>query len=675
MNAILITSLRTLNDLLTAGIAITAFSLLIYALSFNLKDRVARSFALVLTCVVIVYVADALAGVAPTAERLEFWLQLQWPGIIFLPAAYLHLSDALLATTGRISRGRRRLAVRLAYLASGLFLLALPAGLLVGPLVTQVNPAPYLRPTYLTWLFAAYYIAIMVLSGFNLVRAYRRTVASASRRRMQYLLTGAVGPALGCFPYLLFGSGFAAQLPGLFWFTVTLSNLLLSAMLVMMAYAVAFFGVPWPDRVVKRRLFKWLMRGPVTVSTVLAIVTIINRAGRRLGIDVSYIAPVAMVGFFLVLEHLITLLSPIWERWLFYTGDRSDIGVLQSLEDRLLTEGDIRQFLEAVLAAVADRLQTTQAFIAALGPQGVDLYVRIGGDNKLDFENLSADLLQVAQSVSNGAGPENGADEAQETSSLPTLFTWGDYWLVPLQDEQEEDGVELLGLMGILQNQSGEMDDEQLEAMALLQERAALALGDRRRQQQAVNSLEALAPQMEMIQSLRAAARYDETGVLTATGLPLEEQNLARWVKDALTHYWGGPKLTESPLLGLKLVQEALDEHEGNPTNALRAILRRAIEQTRPEGERRFTAEWILYNILEMKFMEGRKVREIAMRLAMSEADLYRKQRVAIEAVANAIAEMENEARLAKETGTQTEPMLVSGSTQPSPTPENVEHS
>jgi len=42
--------------------------------------------------------------------------------------------------------------------------------------------------------------------------------------------------------------------------------------------------------------------------------------------------------------------------------------------------------------------------------------------------------------------------------------------------------------------------------------------------------------------------------------------------------------------------------------------------------------------------MEGRKVREIAMRLAMSEADLYRKQRVAIEAVAEAIKEMEQQA-------------------------------
>jgi hypothetical protein len=42
-----------------------------------------------------------------------------------------------------------------------------------------------------------------------------------------------------------------------------------------------------------------------------------------------------------------------------------------------------------------------------------------------------------------------------------------------------------------------------------------------------------------------------------------------------------------------------------------------------------------------MKYMEGHKMKEIAQRLAMSEADLYRKQRVAIDAVAGAIREME----------------------------------
>ena len=55
-------------------------------------------------------------------------------------------------------------------------------------------------------------------------------------------------------------------------------------------------------------------------------------------------------------------------------------------------------------------------------------------------------------------------------------------------------------------------------------------------------------------------------------------------------------------------------------------------------------AEWILYNILELKFIQGGKVRDVARRLAMSESDLYRKQRVAIENVARTIEMMEDAA-------------------------------
>lgn len=92
----------------------------------------------------------------------------------------------------------------------------------------------------------------------------------------------------------------------------------------------------------------------------------------------------------------------------------------------------------------------------------------------------------------------------------------------------------------------------------------------------------------------------------------------------------------------LQVVQEAMAEHGNNPTNALRAILEDAIEVQKPEGERNLTrAEWILYNILEMKFVQGKRVRDVARRLAMSESDLYRKQRVAIENVARTIEMME----------------------------------
>lgn len=212
-------------------------------------------------------------------------------------------------------------------------------------------------------------------------------------------------------------------------------------------------------------------------------------------------------------------------------------------------------------------------------------------------------------------------------------------------NETDEDDPQMLGILGVLRAEGQAFDQEQQEALERLSRRAALALEDRAKQQQVFTSLEALNPQVDMIQRLRAAARYNGMRVLTSPDEILEGRDLSKWVKEALTHYWGGPKLTSSPLMRLQIVQDLLKEHEENPANALRAILRQGIDQVRPMGERRFTGEWILYNILEMKFMEGRKVREIAMRLALSEADLYRKQRVAIEYVANAIIDMERRAR------------------------------
>jgi len=281
---------------------------------------------------------------------------------------------------------------------------------------------------------------------------------------------------------------------------------------------------------------------------------------------------------------------------------------------------------------VCDRMQASNAFLAVLGRDGLEMVVSVGQNGILEKEDLSDELLeQVNQNGVVGKG----------------LFSWGEYWMVPLFEKREGTG-ELLGILGVGRLPDQAIDEEQREALGLLARRAALALNDRRLQEQLFSSVQELTPEVELIQNLRAATRYGGGGtlseVLTRAELPIEQSKLSSWVKDALTHYWGGPKLTESPLIKLQIVQEALKEHEGNPTNALRAILRQAIDRVRPEGERRFTGEWILYNILELKFMEGRKVREVALRLAMSEADLYRKQRVAIEAVANAMIDMEQSA-------------------------------
>jgi GAF domain-containing protein len=621
-----LSGLKFLNQLMTAGIAITAFSLLLYALTFNLRDRVARTFALILICVVIVFVGDAISSVVNSDRMLELWLQSEWIGITFLPACYFHFSDALMATTGRHSYKGQKWIVLFLYLISLGFLAALPFNLLVGSLVANASPAPHLERTWLTWVFAIYFAGIMVWSWLNFRQAYQRTVTPTSRRRMRYLIIGALAPVLGSYPFLLFGSGFATNHPLLFWLIALINNLFVSALLVIMAYSVAFFGVSWPDRVVKRRLFKWLMRGPVTASSVLAITTLVRRAGEYFGFEYSAAVPIVMVSSLLLLEYAITLAAPLWERWSFTGGDKSNLLLIQTLNERLLTTGDLRQFLEAVLAAVCDRIQASEAFLFALEAGDLEMMVNIGDIPPMT--EMSASLNHVVEQNGNGSG----------------FFTWNNFWLVPLHSQRASEGT-LLGILGITRNPEDELGEEQKEAVLLLAERAATALEDHVQQQEIFTSIENLSPQIDMIQRLRAASRYDGTNVLTAPEIPLEPSNLSRWVKEALTHYWGGPRLTDSPLLGLKVVQQTLKDHQDNSANALRAILKQAVERVRPEGERRFTGEWILYNILEMKFIEGKKVREIALRLSMSEADLYRKQRVAVEAVANAIQDMEQKAR------------------------------
>ncbi|MGD2251829.1 MAG: histidine kinase N-terminal 7TM domain-containing protein [Anaerolineales bacterium] len=635
-------TLLVLNQILNAGNAITAFSLLLYALTFNLRERIARVFALLLASVTIVYFCDVLTGTGAKGGEQELWLRLQWLGIALMPAIYLHLSEVLIESTGRASHRLMRVMIGVGYLlGGGTFAAVMFLHSLAGEL-TYAGVAAYLKPGPLFVVYLLFFLACLSFAGLNYWRAYRRCLTSTSKRRMVYLMAGSVGPVLGCFPFLMsMGGGLGGNLPHLFWGSLVVINVMVTVLLVVMAYAVAYYGVSHPDRVVKSRLFQWILRGPVVASTVLATTMVVERLSTLVGVDSSRAMLFAMVGMLLLLQFLITLIRPPLERWIFYGTDRQDIIRLHLLEDRLLTTSDLRQFLESIVNAVCDITGAPSAFVAVVGPEGLDLEVAVGPDDPLRGAKELPPLL------------ENGPRRTY--SKLGTVFSWDVYWLIPLKLPE---GTETVGLLGVrARGPKDKFDAEEEEALGLLAERAAGALSDRLLQREVFHVVDSLTPQVEAVQRMRAAARYGGADALT---MPLQgvhsEADLATMVRDALGHYWGGPNLTHSPLLRFRVVREALEKHDGNPVNALRAILRRGIEKVKPEGERRFTAEWMLYNILEMKFLEGRKVRDIAMRLAMSEADLYRKQRVAIEAVAHAMADMERQAaiRAAERDGSNT---------------------
>jgi len=609
---------RSFNQVLAAGIGITALSLWLYTLTFNLRNRVTLSYAVILLSLAAAFGGEALGSAAHTTAMADVWFHLQWLGVILLPAAYLHFSDALLATTGRPSRGRRRIGIWAAYGLAVFFLLLLVHGDLLGAFNASA-PFPYHAPTGWTWAFAAYYLGIMAWAWVNFVRAYRRTVVRASRRRMRYLLLGALAPTLGAFPYATFLGTLTQQAPMFFWLLATASNLMTTVLLVVMAYAVAFFGVAWPDRVVRIRLFRWLLRGPVAVSTVLALTTIVRRVGERFGESYTVLVPLTMVLGFLWVEHLIGATEPLWEHLLVAWRDDETMTPLHHLEERLFTRQDLVQFFEAVLAALCDQLRVPHAFIVALEGDKPELLATVGAAPALP-ESAARTLLSQA------------AEQAD-------LLRWDDYLLMPLHGSEGR----LVGVLGF--PHAADLSPEALETLHTLAERAVQALEYYAAGHRAAQTLQALRPADDFIPRLRAVARYNQQQVLTPRDALPPSAELAQWVKDALSHYWGGPKLSRSPLTRLQVIQQAMQERDEDASQAVRTVLRDAVERLRPEGERRFTTEWLLYNILEMKFFQGRKVREVASRLALSEANFYRKQRVALEEVVRVLLEMEAEAR------------------------------
>jgi hypothetical protein len=348
------------------------------------------------------------------------------------------------------------------------------------------------------------------------------------------------------------------------------------------------------------------------------------------------------VGTIILVEWAVHAFKRPLER-LFQLTNEPEVRRIQELSERVLTTRDLQQFLESVLASICEVLRTPTAFVASLNANGPHLEAAIGPLGEFESVWSDAEIQESWQALSRAR--DDGSEEPFEAGG--DFLIWQNYWIRPLYNRP---GEALLGILGVrARSDAPDITEDEYPTFEKLVDQVANALEDRLLQQDVFASVEGLLPQITDLQKRRSAATFGGTPALTAASDSemklLSDPDFNNMVWDALSHYWGGPKLTTSPLVRLQIVQDALDEHDGNATKALRTILAKAIEQQRPEGERNMTtAEWILYNILELKFVQGQRVRDVARRLAMSESDLYRKQRVAIENVARTISSMEGEA-------------------------------
>jgi hypothetical protein len=613
------------NQVLSATIVLTSFSLLIYLLTHNIRSAVARAFCVLLFFVLIVYVGDVALVEVNTHDASVQWLRFQWIGIALVPAAYLDFSDALLSTTGARIHSTRT-AIWVSYLAS-LVLLGLVYG--TDLLVTDGIYAPtgsHLAAGPLFWIFAAYFAITVVWGAVNIRRARRRCLTRASRRRMTYLGLAFAAPALGVFPYLMLTGVTALQPANGFRVLLLAGNIAVLLMLLLMAYSVAYFGALTPDRVVRHDLIHYLLRGPLVGAMVIFIMLAVPKVENILGLPRDTVLIFAVVGFVVLLQLAINLAKPFIDRAI-YRQDRDEITWIQTLDRRLLTSADLDAFLENTLAALCDLVQVETGFVA----------IQAGGRHRL--ERLVGDEAAVREFVQDhdlstlvAAAPGN---EQQP------FATGNGFWLAPLTGHKSDS---LLGVLGLEARQATpNLTTVERGQVLNLIDRAQEALEDRYLQESVFDTLERILPEIELLHRWQDAAQFSGSPPVQALqDSPIYSPDFQQWVRDALSHYWGGPKLSESPLLRMGLVREMMREQQVSPAHALRTVLAAAVERLRPAGEQKMTAsEWLLYNILDMKFIRGLRVQDIARRLAMSESDLYRKQRIAIAEVAKALSDLE----------------------------------
>lgn len=627
MDGFPLTDLLALGSLiLSSANLIIGFSLLAYILSHNFASGLARAFAALLGFLVLVHGGDILLLNASPEGRLG-WLRLQWVGIALLPAAYLHFSDALLRSTNAHSDWRRA-AVRSAYLGGALFVsLAVGTELLMR--AGAVTPwATYFRAGPLFGFFTLYFYVLSGWALVNILRARSRTLTRTARRRMTYLTVSSVAPPLAVFPYLMVAntSQVLTQNPDFLLLITLIGDVWLAAMTIVMAYSVAFHGVLAPDRVVKLSLSQYLIRGPVVGGLLLLLMLTVPHIETWLGLSSGTALIFLTVGTVVLLQLVFHVGRPYVEALLF-PGDRQELSFIHLLEERLLTSTDLEQLLENVLVGLAELLRVEGGFVAGVEDGGLRVLT-----STWPVPQAEAVLEELDMAALLAAFEEE----------RPILVHDG-VWLLPLRTRRREATLGILGLEG----RSSKVDLTPGEAQALdrLVSQAEVALENRQLQRGVFSALQQILPEMDSLQRFRSVSHYPGAALDSLEASSLYQRDFDQRVKEALSHYWGGPKLSQSPLLQLAVVRRAAEANGGSLPTALRSVLEEAIGRLKPESDpSRQSSAWLLYNILELKFLRGRKIRDIARRLAISESDYYRKQRMAVEAVAQQLVKMEQEA-------------------------------
>ena len=614
--------LHQLNRLVSNVTLIVTFSLWAYLTIRSWGGAVARALMIMLFGVFTAVTTDVLIQVAHDLIILEILLRWSWLGIMLVPTSMLHMVMAL-AIQLQIVKPHMWI-VWVSYAIGMICVLCVVMTDLVVSLPMRIGGVPALTPQPLFGWLAVFAFGVVTMAWVLLWRVRAQVLTPSLRRRMTYMVASWYGPLMLSFPIL-------SLLPAAYLLPESMSLILgivaapIAAIFMMVtAYSATFVGSPQPDRIVKHDFLRWWLYGPfIGVSIILFLQVVpVFAAISRLPTEIWAVFGIMMMT--VIMPILVNQIRPYLDN-LIYSNDHEDIDYLRTLPRTTFTQTDLRRLLENSLTVMCGATQSDSAFVAAPDDFGVyAVKMIVGGRRRIRqlFDQIPLEALMTRL----------------QSHPSPQPLILNDYGIAVLRDPEGH----IVGVLGLYQYERITAPDVQ-QLVATLTRQVEHALVMVTMQQRLIDTLRTMAPEMNTLQQM--SSRIEQA---TPDALQSLEDDVAmmpeftQMVRDALNHYWGGPKLSDSPLLGLKSVKRMREAQGGSPTKALQLVLRQAIDNIRPDSSLATTAnESILYNILEMRFLQGRKIRDTADRLAMSESDLYRKQRIAVDEVARQIAMME----------------------------------
>lgn len=636
----MIAVLEQLNQLLAAAALIVTFSLLAYIVMQNWRNDIARALLVLLASVVIVYGGDLLLARTDQERTMNFLGRAQWLGIALVPAGYIHLANGLLNLGRYQSLAQRyRWLVYLAYVGSASFFalvvlgtdLVVRGGLPSGP-IAQFQPGP------LFWVYCLFFLIGAATALVAIIQSQQHALSFTQRRRLTYLGATFAAPGIGVFPFLVIAAPNVAP-AGAILLLQAIASLIVMVMLTVMTYSVAFQGVLLPDRLIKQDFLRWWLYGPFIGVVIILFMQIVPFLERLFGLPKDTLLTFGVMLMTVLIPLFVNRVKPYLDA-LVYMQDHEEIDYLRNLPRSTFTRADLRTLLENALVAVCGALKVETGFVIAPGNSGYTIRAVCGPRSQVKrfvaeypLRDLIPQLEQLPPRPRNGSLNPDG------------FLVCGGFCLMPLHSP---DG-QFLGALGVAASperfrQTSDLSPETRHMISVLVHQMELALSTVQMQQQIFDALRGLGPEMQSLQQL--ASRLEQATPATLAEIDSDivmQPEFPQLVKEALTQFWGGPKLAESPLLEMRSVRRLLQSQGGSPTRALQTVLRQAINNLRPDDQLDPSAqEWLLYNLLEGRFLQRKTVRDVANRLAMSESDFYRKQRIAIEEVARQLALMED---------------------------------